>query len=293
MKLNSKKMTIIASIFILSGVLNSLSTSNVNLTYANTQESTSVSNRLSNLQNVYFELCKVKEEKEVINKSDIKEIVQKLPLTKTSNTKWAKCDIYSNNNEKLKIGYSKDKKEKIEYIAYGLNSSNSNINSIKLHYLDINDYKNKLDLVLSTKSSDLNTILETMNIQVNNDLYKTYTKIAKNLESNKSITKNDLLDINKNFKQTSNDDENILEIAANTSEKLCINLDKNNKIETIKFLDKNDNEQIVTYVNYESDPDFLSAYNVKEGDVFTVISPNQQNVESAKDTFTKVINLNI
>lgn len=282
-----------ASIFILSGVLNSLSTSNVNLAYANKQESTSISNRLSNLQNVYFELCKVKEEKKVLNKSDIRRIVKNLPISKTSNTNWAKCDIYTNNNENLKIGYSNDKKEIIEYIAYGLNDSSSNINSIKLHYLDIKDYKNKLGLVLSTKSSDLDAILETMNVQVNNDLYKTYTKIIKNIEFNKNITKNDLLAINKSFKETSNDDENILEIITNTSEKLCVALDKNNNIETIRLLDKNENEQVVTYVKYESDADFLSAYNVKEGDVFTVISPNQQNVKSTKDTFTKVINLNI
>lgn len=293
MKLNSKKITIMASIFILSGVLNSLSTSNVNLAYANKQESTSISNRLSNLQNVYFELCKVKEEKKVLNKSDIRRIVKNLPISKTSNTNWAKCDIYTNNNENLKIGYSNDKKEIIEYIAYGLNDSSSNINSIKLHYLDIKDYKNKLGLVLSTKSSDLDAILETMNVQVNNDLYKTYTKIIKNIEFNKNITKNDLLAINKSFKETSNDDENILEIITNTSEKLCVALDKNNNIETIRLLDKNENEQVVTYVKYESDADFLSAYNVKEGDVFTVISPNQQNVKSTKDTFTKVINLNI
>lgn len=131
-----------------------------------------------------------------------------------------------------------------------------------------------------------------MNVQIDNNLYQTYTKIAKNLESNKNTTKNDLLDINKDFKQTYNDDERLLEIVNNTSEKLCVNLDKNNEIETIKLLDKNKNEQIVTYVKYEPVVDFLSAYNVKKGDIFTVISPNQQDVESTKDKFIKVINMN-
>lgn len=71
-----------------------------------------------------------------------------------------------------------------------------------------------------------------------------------------------------------------------------VGLDKNNEIETIKLLDKNKNEQIVTYVKQEPDVDFLSAYNVKKGDIFIVISPNQQDVESIKDKFIKVINMN-
>lgn len=148
MKFNFKKITVIATIFILTVVLTNIPILNISLAYANKQEFTSVNSKLSNLQNIYFELCRAKEEKKVISKNDIKEIVGKLPITKTSKTKWAKCDIYNNANENLKIGYSNDKKEKIEYISYGVDNCKTNIDSIKLHYLDIKDYQNKLGLVL-------------------------------------------------------------------------------------------------------------------------------------------------
>lgn len=293
MKAKLKKITTIATIFTLTVLLTNMPTSNLNLTYANQFESKLANNKLSNLQNIYFELCKAKEEKKDLNHRDIYNIVGKLPVTRTSNTKWAKSDIYQCNNENLKIGYSNDKKEKIEYIAYSINNSNDNINSVQLHYLDIKNYENKLGLVLSTKSSELDKMLKVTNVQItDNNLYKTYSKIIKSVESNKNTNKKDLLNINKDFKQTYNDDESILEIINNKKEKLSVNLNKNNEIETIKLLDKYENEQIVTYVKYEPDVDFLSAYNMKKNDTFTVLSPDQYNVDTAKDTFIKVINMN-
>lgn len=293
MKAKLKKITTIATIFTLTVLLTNMPTINFNLTYANQFESKLANNKLSNLQNIYFELCKAKEEKKDLNHHDIYNIVGKLPVTRTSNTKWAKSDIYQCNNENLKIGYSNDKKEKIEYIAYSINNSNDNINSVQLHYLDIKNYENKLGLVLSTKSYELDKMLQVTNVQItDNNLYKTYSKIIKSVESNKNTNKKDLLNINKDFKQTYNDDESILEIVNNQKEKLRVNLDKNNEIETIKLLDKYENEQIVTYVKYEPDVDFLSAYNMKKNDTFTVLSPDQYNVDTAKDTFIKVINMN-
>lgn len=293
MKSKLKKITTIATIFTLTVLLTNMPTSNLNLTYANQFESKLANNKLSNLQNIYFELCKVKEKKKDLNHHDIYNIVGKLPVTRTSNTKWAKSDIYQCNNENLKIGYSNDKKEKIEYIAYSINNSNDNINSVQLHYLDIKNYENKLGLVLSTKSSELEKMLQVTNVQItDNNLYKTYSKIIKSVESNKNTNKKDILNINKDFKQTYNDDESILEIVNNQKEKLRVNLDKNNEIETIKLLDKYENEQIVTYVKYEPDVDFLSAYNMKKNDTFTVLSPDQYNVDTAKYTFIKVINMN-
>ena len=293
MKSKLKKITTIATIFTLTVLLTNMPTINLNLTYANQFESKLANNKLSNLQNIYFELCKAKEEKKDLNHHDIYNIVGKLPVTRTSNTKWAKSDIYQCNNENLKIGYSNDKKEKIEYIAYSINNSNDNINSVQLHYLDIKNYENKLGLVLSTKSSELDKMLKVTNVQItDNNLYKTYSKIIKSVESNKNTNKKDLLNINKDFKQTYNDDESILEIVNNQKEKLSVNLDKNNEIETIKLLDKYENEQIVTYVKYEPDVDFLSAYNMEKNDTFTVLSPDQYNVDTAKDTFIKVINMN-
>jgi hypothetical protein len=293
MKAKLKKITTIATIFTLTVLLTNMPTINFNLTYANQFESKLANNKLSNLQNIYFELCKAKEEKKDLNHRDIYNIVGKLPVTRTSNTKWAKSDIYQCNNENLKIGYSNDKKEKIEYIAYSINNSNDNINSVQLHYLDIKNYENKLGLILSTKSSELDKMLKVTNVQItDNNLYKTYSKIIKSVESNKNTNKKDLLNINKDFKQTYNDDESILEIVNNQKEKLSVNLNKNNEIETIKLLDKYENEQIVTYVKYEPDVDFLSAYNMKKNDTFTVLSPDQYNVDTAKDTFIKVINMN-
>ncbi|MDK2587435.1 hypothetical protein QOZ83_16455 [Romboutsia sedimentorum] len=293
MKSKLKKITTIATIFTLTVLLTNMPTSNLNLTYANQFESKLANNKLSNLQNIYFELCKAKEEKKDLNHRDIYNIVGKLPVTRTSNTKWAKSDIYQCNNENLKIGYSNDKKEKIEYIAYSINNSNDNINSVQLHYLDIKNYENKLGLVLSTKSYELDKMLQVTNVQItDNNLYKTYSKIIKSVESNKNTNKKDILNINKDFKQTYNDDESILEIVNNQKEKLRVNLDKNNEIETIKLLDKYENEQIVTYVKYEPDVDFLSAYNMEKNDTFTVLSPDQYNVDTAKDTFIKVINMN-
>lgn len=293
MKFKLKKITTIATIFTLTVLLTNMPTINLNLTYANQFESKLANNKLSNLQNIYFELCKAKEEKKDLNHRDIYNIVGKLPVTRTSNTKWAKSDIYQCNNENLKIGYSNDKKEKIEYIAYSINNSNDNINSVQLHYLDIKNYENKLGLVLSTKSYELDKMLQVTNVQItDNNLYKTYSKIIKSVESNKNTNKKDILNINKDFKQTYNDDESILEIVNNQKEKLRVNLDKNNEIETIKLLDKYENEQIVTYVKYEPDVDFLSAYNMKKNDTFTVLSPDQYNVDTAKDTFIKVINMN-
>lgn len=294
---NSKKIIFtlvgILVIGVISPIVLTSGKSNNQIVYAS-NENTS----LSEMQNTYFKLVELKESKKELNKNEIQQITKNLNVETTNIGEDDSfiMDSYKFKNELLRVYYKKENGEHIiKNIWYYINDNTKDIYSIRLHYADNKESKNKLGIEVVTKDisivDDISLSLD-MNTK-NSNLYKVYTNILNKLNSNQNLNEEDLYKINSKFIKL--EDENIMKLNGNTNgEELVIKFDNSNKkinsigLGDINFLNKQKETIWTKTVNYPKNDFLMNEYNFPKDDSASVINKFENNPEKIKEYFVKI-----
>ena len=199
------------------------------IVYANNEDTNISKNNLSEMQNTYFNLIELKESNAELDRNEVHKITKNLTM-KTDNLgddEGFIVDTYSIGNELLTVSYDKrDGQYVIRNMWYSINDNTKDVYCIRLHYADLKESTNKLGIEVVTKDinivDDISTLLD-MDTN-NNELYKIYLDILKDLNLNKELTEDDITKLSSNLTKRKNGSTVVL--SNNTSgEELMIKFD--------------------------------------------------------------------
>ena len=179
------------------------------IVYANNEDTNISKNNLSEMQNTYFNLIELKESNAELDRNEVHKITKNLTM-KTDNLgddEGFIVDTYSIGNELLTVSYDKrDGQYVIRNMWYSINDNTKDVYCIRLHYADLKESTNKLGIEVVTKDinivDDISTLLD-MDTN-NNELYKIYLDILKDLNLNKELTEDDITKLSSNLTKRKN-----------------------------------------------------------------------------------------
>ena len=180
---------------------------------------------------------------------------------------------------------------------YSINDNTKDVYCIRLHYADLKESTNKLGIEVVTKDinivDDISTLLD-MDTN-NNELYKIYLDILKDLNLNKELTEDDITKLSSNLTKRKNGSTVVL--SNNTSgEELMIKFDDSSeKVISVGLGDvvslRNQKETIWTKTkNYPTNDFFSNDYNFPKDDSASVINKFENDIEKIKEYFIMINN---
>lgn len=270
------------------------------IVYANNEDTNISKNNLSEMQNTYFNLIELKESNAELDRNEVHKITKNLTM-KTDNLgddEGFIVDTYSIGNELLTVSYDKrDGQYVIRNMWYSINDNTKDVYCIRLHYADLKESTNKLGIEVVTKDinivDDISTLLD-MDTN-NNELYKIYLDILKDLNLNKELTEDDITKLSSNLTKRKNGSTVVL--SNNTSgEELMIKFDDSSeKVISVGLGDvvslRNQKETIWTKTkNYPTNDFFLNDYNFPKDDSASVINKFENDIEKIKEYFIMINN---
>ena len=270
------------------------------IVYANNEDTNISKNNLSEMQNTYFNLIELKESNAELDRNEVHKITKNLTM-KTDNLgddEGFIVDTYSIGNELLTVSYDKrDGQYVIRNMWYSINDNTKDVYCIRLHYADLKESTNKLGIEVVTKDinivDDISTLLD-MDTN-NNELYKIYLDILKDLNLNKELTEDDITKLSSNLTKRKNGSTVVL--SNNTSgEELMIKFDDSSeKVISVGLGDvvslRNQKETIWTKTkNYPTNDFFSNDYNFPKDDSASVINKFENDIEKIKEYFIMINN---
>lgn len=275
--------------------------------YADTKKSDTLKeHKLNEMQNTFFNLVKFMEDNKDISVDELRSNVKNLKLKETEQLgKDNRADIYIKGNGQIKVYYVKRDGQgpylarNVEYI---LKNEDSQVKTIRLAHVNVSSDKKVISLQLSTESSkELNNSSKLLNLDIlRSELYPTYVRLLKEIESKDCFTKKDLLKFNERFKEIgmpydpSSDSFDIRDDYA----RLIINFnEKTEQVSTVELSDvssnRGDKEYITTktksleYDNWDVQEYYSEEYNLTYNKIGHLITIDNENVNDAKNTFIK------
>lgn len=275
------------------------------ISYASIKDKTDLKkNKLSNHQSKFFELVEsYNNNNKTMSIDEIRNNMKNFTLTETRQLGLDKADIYSKDNEKLIVYYTKHD-EKGPYFArnfeYKIMDTHSKIKSISLSYIDVS-YNNTVVFVeIATESIDeLDKYSKFLGIdKSNSELYLDYINLLNNMQSKEEFTKNDIVNINQNFRQV----DNVFSTKVLGKEQLEVIFDKDiNSIENILLGTPSINSPNSAYIQtktgylkyseFDVQKHYKEEYNLSYGKTGHIISINREDSNDAKQLFTNLMNV--
>ena len=270
------------------------------IVYANKQDTNISENNLSEMQNTYFDLVKLKESNTDLDRNKVHQITKNLTM-KTNNIGDDDSfimDTYNIGNELLRVYYiKKDGQYITENIWYYITDNNKDVYSVRLHYTDLKESTNKLGIEVVTKDinivDDVSTLLD-MDMK-KNEVYTIYLDILEYLNLNKSLTEDNIAKLSSNLKNIK--EGNIIKLSSNINgEELIIKLDDSSGkvisigLGDVNFLSKQKETIWTKTKNYPTNDFFSNDYNFPKDDSASVINKFENDIDKIKEYFIMINN---
>lgn len=284
----------------LSPVLLTSAQSSQYISYANIKDKKNVEQyKLSDYQNKFFDLVEYYNSNKTMSIDEIRNNMKDFTLTETKQLGLDKADIYSRDNEKLIVYYTKHDGVGPYYarnFEYKLMDRNSGIKSISLSYIDVSYNHTVVFLKIATESIDeLDKYSKVLGIdKSNSELYLDYINLLNNISDKEEFTKDDIENINSKFKQV----DNVFSANILGKEQLEVILDKgSNKVGTILLGTSRINSPNSSYIEtktgylkyseFDVQQYYTEEYNLSYGKTGHIISVNKENTNDIKQLFIK------